>query len=315
MNYQASAQSFNFTVNPRPVTAAADSVTAYVGALPAQTVAYDGLPEDVTALSGVEATTEAGTQSPAGSYAITLTEATGDDAQNYAVTAVPGTLTLKPRTDETPIELPEKPDAEKNIPAVSVDETEREALKDQLTGASLDNLKLMVTPIEAFSEEGKALEAKLDGYRVPENGAGFYDVSLVDRVNQNKVVDFDGTAELTFPYPEGTGASGYRFVILHLKDGTVSAYTPTATEDGLKITVKNGFSLFLVAYRVKSSGSSGGAGGSAASELTVTVSGNKGGTVSPALSSLKSGSTRCNMSMDTACSPEPPIPNSARMPT
>lgn len=179
-------------------------------------------------------------------------------------------------------------DAEKHIPAVTVEQAEQEALKDQLTGGDLTNLKLMVTPIADTSEDTKALLAKLDGYRAPANGAGLYDVSLVDVANQNKVLNFDGSATLTFPYPEGTRASGYRFVILHLKDGGVSAYTPATTEDGLKITVENGFSPFLVAYVVRSSGG----GSSSTSSVTVTVSGNKGGTVSPALSTLKFGATQ-----------------------
>jgi alpha-tubulin suppressor-like RCC1 family protein len=82
------------TVNKAPLTITADNVTRIYGAAnPALTVSFSGLVNGETSsvVTGLASTTAAGTASPVGTYAITPA---GGVATNYALTFVPGTLTI-----------------------------------------------------------------------------------------------------------------------------------------------------------------------------------------------------------------------------
>ena len=89
-----------------------------------------------------------------------------------------------------------------------------------------------------------------------------------------------GGITVTLPYPEGTGRSGYDFIVTHMfttgeKAGSTEKITPSRTADGLRFTLHS-LSPVAVGYKISEStggnsgGSSGGGSGSGSSRGSAT---------------------------------------------
>src|SRR5437016_3852439 len=94
-NYTVTLNKGTLTINPAPLTIKADNKTKFLNASnPLLTATYSGfvLGQDPSALSGtLSCTTTATTNSSVGSYPINCS---GQTSTNYAVTYVPGTLSI-----------------------------------------------------------------------------------------------------------------------------------------------------------------------------------------------------------------------------
>ena len=94
-NYTVTLNKGTMTINPAQLTITADKKSKFLNAVnPSLTATYSGfvLGQDPSALSGtLSCTTTATTSSPVGSYAINCS---GQTSTNYAITYVPGTLSI-----------------------------------------------------------------------------------------------------------------------------------------------------------------------------------------------------------------------------
>ena len=81
------------------------------------------------------------------------------------------------------------------------------------------------------------------------NAFKYEDGALVGEASEDDIADIGGIT-VTLPYPEGTDADGFDFIVLHLKDdGTVEELIPSKTPAGLKVHVDS-LSPFAVLYKV-----------------------------------------------------------------
>ena len=122
--------------------------------------------------------------------------------------------------------------------------------------------------VEVGVAGGKAVEESLvapivinDGYS--ENKISFYEITMSVSLDNGRsfvpvtteTMPMDGV-EVTIPYPAGTNAEEYDFIVTHrLDNGSVETITSTKSADGLKIKVKS-FSPFAVGYKKNSENSS-----------------------------------------------------------
>src|SRR5690606_21384993 len=93
-NYEVAFETADFTIEKKSLTATADDKSKTYGEEnPELTISYDGFidGEDATDITAPAIAIEAGANSDAGDYEISLT---GGSAANYALTLVDGTLTI-----------------------------------------------------------------------------------------------------------------------------------------------------------------------------------------------------------------------------
>ena len=264
-NYTGSV-TLDWTITKAKLTITADSKVIYIGEkLPTLTYTVSGLVGGDKLTKEPALTTNADADQ-AGSY--TITAANADAGMNYAITYVGGTLTIMDKNTEmeTKVEtaaLTEVPDGLKNTKFNTV-----EAIKQELTSR-------IVATSTGFVKENMAhydvtLQFSLDGGET-------WILATEENFPTEGII-------VTLPYPYGTNAAGYDFVVSHMftvtsqrlgtTAGDVELPSVTETASGIRVTLK-GLSPVTLAWR--------------ATEFDVKIAGTTNGTVSTNVSKATSG--------------------------
>jgi len=256
----------DWTIAKAKLTITADNKVIYIGErLPTLTYTVSGLVVGDKLTKEPALTTNADADQ-AGSYTITVANA--DAGMNYAITYVGGTLTIMDKNTEveTKVEtaaLTEVPDGLKNTKFNTV-----EAIKQELTSR-------IVATFTGFVKENMA----------------HYDVTLQFSLDggENWIIATEENfptegITVTLPYPNGTNAAGYDFVVSHMftvtsrrlgtTAGDVELPSVTEAASGIRVTLK-GLSPVTLAWR--------------ATEFDVKIAGTTNGTVSTNVSKATSG--------------------------
>ena len=264
-NYTGSV-TLDWTIAKAKLTITADSKVIYIGEkLPTLTYTVSGLVGGDKLTKEPALTTNADADQ-AGSY--TITAANADAGMNYAITYAGGTLTIMDKNTEveTKVEtaaLTEVPDGLKNTKFNTV-----EAIKQELTSR-------IVATSTGFVKENMAhydvtLQFSLDGGET-------WILATEENFPTEGII-------VTLPYPYGTNAAGYDFVVSHMftvtsqrlgtTAGDVELPSVTETASGIRVTLK-GLSPVTLAWR--------------ATEFDVKIAGTTNGTVSTNVSKATSG--------------------------
>ena len=121
-----------------------------------------------------------------------------------------------------------------------------QALKDDTRYADVTAVK------EALNQNADAEFTAVYGESKPAVQTAYYELTPFEK-QDNLIVSAEGKTfesglPFTIPYPEGTNAAGYRFVVSHLKStGDVETVQHTEEETGLRVAPKT-FSPFAVSY-------------------------------------------------------------------
>ena len=167
-----------------------------------------------------------------------------DQAPNYNITFTTATLTI---LEDTVVVLPdpEIPDADPDID-YRVEQSGLTEVPEDLKPAGYDSLEKIQEALCKVAAE------KMSGASV--KNTAFYDVTLYVSLDDGKTwvkadeKNFPASGiTVTLPYPEGTNAADYDFVVTHmvtvamndLNVGDVETPAVTKTADGLRFTVKS----------------------------------------------------------------------------